>query len=116
MANINIPFNPQESVTSQILQAMQLANEEHARRVQQAQQQQAQAADIPYKQALTSEANQRIEEGKTKQELMKRQLQYVFGGSSTDGQQGSSLASDTAQLKQQLNLDQNESTLFDAAV
>lgn len=55
-SNINVPFIPQEGVTSQILQAMTLANEHWNQQQQLALQQQAQPSDINYKQALTAQA------------------------------------------------------------
>lgn len=56
---INIPFIPQEGITGQILQAIQLANEEHVHNQQQAFQQQQLAQQAPLVEAQTEEAKSR---------------------------------------------------------
>lgn len=54
--NFNVPFNPQEGITQQILTAIQLANEHHVQNQQLALQQQAQPSEIALREAQTGQS------------------------------------------------------------
>jgi len=128
--DIRIPFIPQEGITSQILQAIQLANEHHHQgRQEQLQQQQLQqqgpltqaqtglvGAQTGQAQANTADIQQQIEQRKIENDIRKRAMEYVFGagtggGSSPEleGQPGAAsqkpgLISDLSDLKKGLGV------------
>jgi hypothetical protein len=135
---INVPFIPQEGITGQILQAIQLANEQHAHNqqlgLQQQQlemQQQAQPSEIAQRQAQTGlagaqtqEAQQNIEMQKTSLQMRQREMEYVFGAGGGGGQatgetgpaeQKNGLYSDLQETKKRLKLTPEESAQFDQA-
>lgn len=58
--NINVPFNPQEGITGQILTAIQLANEEHYRQQQLLQQAPLVQAQTAASRATTAETQQKV--------------------------------------------------------
>lgn len=130
--NINVPFIPQEGITAQILQAMQLANEHHAQQqqfgIQQQQantQQQSVQQQAPLIGAQTDEARQNIESQKTALDIRKREMEYVFGAGGGGGQasgasgpvdQKPGLLADIGDTKSRLGLKDEEGAAFDQAV
>lgn len=140
--NFQIPFIPQTGITEQILSAIQMANEAHARQqqlgLQQQQvgmQQQALPGEMALRQAQTGlagaqtdEAQQNIKLQQMQQQMRQREMEYVFGagtggGSQPDanGQTGPTeqkpgLFSDAQETKKRLKLSDEESAQFDAAL
>lgn len=133
MAGIEVPFNPQSSLTAQILQAITLANEEHSKRIQEAQGQQqlgqgqqridlekqSQATDLPFKQAQTAAVTQQtaqkaesfpveFEIQKMNRDILKGQLAYF----SDSGNLDKSIAASTSSLGK---LEPHEQAIMDAA-
>lgn len=86
--NIQVPFVPQTGITNAILQAIQLANEAHAQRVQQGLQQQqvgmqAQAlpGEIAFRQAQTDQANAATEMQRVQLQMRREMLGTLLGQS-----------------------------------
>ena len=143
---INVPFIPQEGITSQILAAIQLANETHARQQQLALQggqlgleqqrvgmeQAGQPSLIAQREAQTgllgaqtAEAQQNVQMQKTMLQMRQREMEYVFGAGGGGGQptgepgaapQKNGLYSDLQETKKRLKLSEEESAQFDQAM
>jgi hypothetical protein len=137
--NIQVPFIPQEGITSQVLAAIQMANEHHTHTIQQQQaqqqlqmQQEAQPSEIAQRQAQTGlagaqtqEAQQNIEMQKIGLQMRQREMEYVFGagggGAQPTGEPGAAeqkngLYSDLQDTKKRLKLSDQESAQFDQAM
>jgi hypothetical protein len=69
---INVPWIPQEGLSSQILAAIQAANEEHYRNQQIALQQRAQPSEIAQREANTADLQQQAEIRRQQLDLQKR--------------------------------------------
>lgn len=130
--NFQVPFIPQEGITSQILAAITMANEHHARQQQIALQQQAQPSEVALRTAQTGVAGatqkdieQQIEQRKSQNEMLQRSMEYVFGagggGGKPSGEEGPheqkpGLYSDIQETKKRLKLTPEENAQFDQAL